>query len=248
MFIQIKPMESDNIYNQLKKLLEESGGKYNILEEQINIDLQVDFFELINNLSKEKGDESEFLHKEERLFSSEASDDEKKKILAEFSNTKDPKSYRIIQRFLDSEPGDLYQWAVLSLQHCRISLETDLLDEQQVFISTGLGGKGDKLRYFIVCKFKDDSVIKNSQKKVLQTEFEISFSEHHSDIERLSYFESYFSILGLIPIDISINEVVKLAIHESNNYGDFIHDKFLVTNVKVLKKEEIARHFKKMGI
>ena len=241
-------MESDNIYNQLKKLLEESGGKYNILEEQINIDLQVEFFELINKLSKEKRDESEILHKKERLFSSEASNEEKKQILAEFSNTENPKTYRIIERFLDSDPGDLYQWAVLSLQHCRISLETHLLDEQQVFISTGLGGKGDKLRHFIVCKFKGDSEIKNSQKKALQAEFEISFSRYQSDIERLSYFDSYFSLLGLIPLDISINDVVKSAILESNGYGDFIYDKFLVTNVKILKIQEIQRHFKKMGL
>ena len=41
-------MEQDNIYNQLKKLLEDSGGKYNILEEQINVELQVEFFELVN--------------------------------------------------------------------------------------------------------------------------------------------------------------------------------------------------------
>ena len=136
----------------------------------------------------------------------------------------------------------------MALQHSRISLETHFLDEQQVFISTGLGGKGEKLRYFIVCKFKETIEIKDMQKKVLQTEFEMSFSSHNSFIEKISYFDDYFSILGLIPIDVSINEVVKTAIKESNNYGDFIHDRFLITNVKILKIREIRGHFKKMGI
>ena len=47
-------MEQDNIYNQLKKILEDSGGKYNILEEQINVELQVEFFEKVNKLMEEK--------------------------------------------------------------------------------------------------------------------------------------------------------------------------------------------------
>ena len=136
----------------------------------------------------------------------------------------------------------------MSLQHSRISLETHFLDEQQVFISTGLGGKGEKLRYFIVCKFKEGKEVEEVQKKVLQTEFEMSFTKHNSYIEKISYFEKYFSILGLIPINISINELIKLAIHESNHYGGFIHDKFLVTNVKILNETEIEKHFKKMGV
>ncbi len=241
-------MEQDNIYNQLKKLLEDSGGKYNILEEQINVELQVEFFELVNELMKEKRLNQEVLADEFKLFDDKVSEEEKKTLLAELSNTEDPKAYRIIEKFIETKQENLYAWAILSLQHSRISLETHFLDEQQVFISTGLGGKGEKLRYFIVCKFKEGTEIQDIQMRVLQTEFEISFNAHSSVIEKLSYLDAYFSILGLIPIDVSINEVVKTAIKESNNYGDFIHDKFLVTNVKVLKTKEIESHFKKMGI
>ncbi len=241
-------MEQDNIYNQLKKLLEDSGGKYNILEEQINVELQVEFFELVNKLMKEKRPNEEVLADKSRLFDDNVNEEGKKTLLAELSNTEDPKAYRIIEKFIETKQKGLYPWAILSLQHSRISLETHFLDEQQVFISTGLGGKGEKLRYFIVCKFKEGVEIKDVQKKVLQTEFEISFNTHNSAIEKISYFETYFSILGLIPIDVSINEVVKTAINESNNFGGFIHGEFLVTNVKILKTTEIESHFKKMGI
>jgi hypothetical protein len=48
----------------------------------------------------------------------------------------------------------LKDWAALSLQESRMTLESSLLDENQVIISTGLGGKAKKLRYFAVIAAK----------------------------------------------------------------------------------------------
>ena len=243
-------MNPDNIYNQLKKLLAKSGGNFNILEEQIDVDLQVEFFEMINKLKKDNDLDLEDLSIiEKKLYDKEISVEEKKKILAKISDLEEePEAYRIIERFVDNKDVDIDQWATLALQHSRINLESHFLDEQQVFISTGLGGKEEKLRYFIVCKIKEGKDISDAQKKIVETEFEEVFKHHNSVIEKISNCDNYFSVLGLIPIDISINEVIKAAIDESNNYGDFIHAKFLVTNVKVLQKNEIEKYFKKLGI
>ncbi|MFC2151660.1 hypothetical protein ACFLSE_03960, partial [Bacteroidota bacterium] len=61
-------MNKDNIYNQLKKVLANTGGKYNILEEQINVELQIEFFELVNKLMKNKRDEKDIIADEKLLF------------------------------------------------------------------------------------------------------------------------------------------------------------------------------------
>lgn len=242
-------MEKDDIYNQLKKLLEKSGGNFNILEEQIDVDLQVEFFEMINTLKKEEGDESDNFEQIEKHLSSDHTEvEEKKRMLAKLSNIEDPEAYRIIERFAEPKNKELDQWTTLALQHCRINLESHFLDEQQVFISTGLGGKGEKLRYFIVCKIKDGKVVTDAQRKMVETEFDAIFNARDSVVEKMSHSENYFSLVGLIPIDISINEVIKEAIDESNNYGDFIHSKFLVTNVKILQKSEIEKYFKNLGL
>jgi len=241
-------MDQDNIYNQLKKMLADAGGKYNILEEQIDLGLQVEFFELVNKLMKEKNNTEDDLPDEEKLYYSDVDSEEKKRILAELSNYKNPESYRIIERFIDSNNETLNSWAILALQHSRISLETHLLDEQQVFISTGLGGREEKLRYFIVCKLQNVMEISVAQKKLVQTEFEVSFKAYDSVVEKISFFDNYFSVLGLIPIDKSINNVIESAIKEANNYGGFINEKFLVTNVKILDSEEIKTYFKKKKI
>ncbi len=240
-------MEQDNIYNELKKMLAHTDGKYNILEEQIDIELQLDFFELVNELMKEGGDKSNVTNMEKNLYEAISTED-KKRILANLSLSENPQAYRIIERFKASEDETLDSWATLALQHSRISLETHLLDEQQVFISTGLGGKHEKLRYFIVCKLISGDCFSEVQMKMVNSEFGHVFTNQKSVVEKISFTDNYFTVLALIPIDIPINQVIESAIKEANNYGGFLHDKFLVTNVKMLTKEEIKGYFKKKKI
>lgn len=241
-------MDEDSIYDQLKELLSNAGGKYNILEEQIDVDLQVEFFELVNKLLKRKRKPENVIADAEKLFENDIDPDKKKKILAELSNMETAEAYRIIEKFIKIKSEELHHWAVLALQHSRISLETHLLDEQQVFISTGLGGSSSKLRYFIVGKLRTDEVFTDTQKKVVKNEFETIFNSFNSIIEELTFTESYFTILGLIPIETSIGEVIKKSIDESNQYGNFIHSDYLVTNVRVLEMNEIIGYFNKKGI
>ena len=47
-------MEYDSIYENLKNFLAKTGGKFSILEDQINVDLQVEFFELANKIFKSR--------------------------------------------------------------------------------------------------------------------------------------------------------------------------------------------------
>ena len=241
-------MDHDNISNKLENLLANAGGKYNILEEQIDINLQIEFFKLLGKLTKENEKLTDIHLETEQLFNQETTIEEQKIILTKLSYTEKPEAFRAIERFINSGNKKLKSWSILALQHCTINLENHFLDEQKIFISTGLGGKGDKLRYFIVCKLKSNSNITNTQKKLIQTEFEISFKNKNSEIEKIHYFDKYFSVSGLIPIDISVNEIIKKAINELNNYGGFIYDKYLVTNIKTLNVVEIKKYFKNKGI
>lgn len=234
-------MEQDDISYKLKKLLANTDGKYKILEEQIDINLQIEFFELINELSKANKGLTDIQFEIEQLFNLETTIEEQKYILIKLSDNETPEAYRAIERYIKSGNKILKSWSVLALQHCRINLESHFLDEQKTLISTGLGGKDDKLRYFIACKL--NSNITNTQKKLVQTEFEILFKKNNSEIEKIQYFDKYFSVFGLIPIYISVNEIIEASISELNNYGGFIYDKFLVTNIKKLNVPEIENYF-----
>ena len=123
-----------------------------------------------------------------------------------------------------------------------------MLDEQQVFISTGLGGQGESLRYFMAGKLKSDNEFSESQKKIIKNEFEYSFKLFNSVIEKINFINEYFTIIGLIPISASISDVIEKAISEVNNYGDFLYKEYLVTNVKLLNVNDIIHYFKKKGV
>lgn len=241
-------MEKDNIYDKLKELLAKAGGNYKILEEKIDVELQVEFFELANKYLNNKRNSDDILSDEDKLYNPDISIDEKKIILVELSNDENVEAYRIIERFIKAEIKDLKPWGILALQHSRISLETHLLDEQQVFISTGLGGKGEKLRYFISGKLKVGDSFSKTQIQIVRSEFDYTFKEFNSEIENIDFINEYFTLIALIPIDVSISDVVLKAIDESNNYGNFLHHNYLVTNVKVLNINDIIRYFKKKGV
>jgi hypothetical protein len=241
-------MDQDNISEKLKHLLADKEGKYKILEEQIDIDLQVDFFELIDKLSKKNEVEKDVNTELKELFEQNTTIQEQKIILAKLSNSETTEAYRAIEQFINSGNHKLKDWGILALQHCRLNLESHLLDEQKIFISTGLGGEDDKLRYFIVCKLKSNIAITNTIKKLIKTEFEFTFKESTAVIEKIQYYNTYFSILGLIPINMPVNEIIIRAINELNNYGGFIYDNYLVTNVKILNKLEIENYFKNKAV
>lgn len=238
-------MGKDSIYERLNEMLKNSKGSFSILEEQIDVDLQVEFFEMVNDVSKNIRKAETILSEESILYDQEIPYSEKKHYLVELSNLEEPEAYRIIERFLAKADEELKPWTVLSFQHSRISLETSLLDEEQVFISTGLGGSGERLRYFIAGKLKDSETYTKSQKKIIETEFKHYFKTKDSEIEQISYLNKYFTIKCLIPLKIAISEVVSPVIEEINQYGDFIHQDYLITNIKVLTEKEIEKYFKK---
>src|SRR6056297_610625 len=74
-------MTDDNIYQKLKDILIEMGGDFSILEEQVDVNLQVEFFELVNQLSENKRENKLIIEEKDKLFDTETGIEEKKKWL-----------------------------------------------------------------------------------------------------------------------------------------------------------------------
>lgn len=238
-------MEGKNIYNQLKELLEKAGGKYTILEEQVDVDLQMKFFEFSNKLRKEKRKNEEILLDIPLLYDTNTDLEVKKKILAELSESDSVEGFRELEKYLKLVDAELKAWAILSFQHCRIGLESKLLDENKVFISTGLGGKEDKLRYFIAFKNKSETDYTEMQKKIIENEFSYIYKKNNCIIEKTEYVNQYLTILIIMPVDCVLNDIIVSSINEVNLYGDFLLSDFLITNVKTLEKKDIEYYFNK---
>ncbi len=238
-------MSDNNIYDKLKELLDKAGGKYTILEEQVDVDLQMKFFEFSTKLTKNKRTRKEIIDDVKLLYDTTAELEDKKRILTELSESECVEGFRELEKFLKVVDKDLKSWAILAYQHCRIGLESKLLDENKVFISTGLGGKEDKLRYFTAFKTRLNTEFTETQRKIIDNEFSFVYKKNNCAIEEMKYVDQYLTILAIMPVDCVINDVIVSAINEVNLYGDFLHVDYLITNVKILEKSDIEYYFKK---
>ncbi len=230
--------EHENLYEKIRELLGETPGKLQVLEQQIDMDLQMEYYDCSKMIREEK-DEAWALEHVQYLEEPGYSLDVKKEILSRLASIPRVECYRAIESFLGSASEPLRTWAILSLNESRMILESMILDENQVFISTGLGGKDEKLRYFVVLMTRSRVDFSETQQMVIRNEFEDVLQRSDAEIEDLKFSGSLATLLMLLPMKRSLKSVFSEAIDECNRYGDFLNDDFIVTNVRELSFAEI---------
>jgi hypothetical protein len=165
--------------------------------------------------------------------------DVKKEILARMASIESVECFRAIEAYMEHAMEPLLSWAILALNESRMLLESKIMDENQVFISTGLGGKDEKLRYFVVLMSRTKVDLTSTQKMVIKNEFEFILKKLDAVMEEANFSGFLATILLLLPMNQSLKSVFKEAIDECNRYGNFLNDDFIVTNVRVLSFGEI---------
>jgi hypothetical protein len=229
----------EKIYKDIHKIFNELPGDFNILEEQIDLEVQMKYFEQSKKLRNNQ-EGKDYLAEAGQLFTPEVSPETKKELLIGLAGTDDVKAYRQIERFLrDAEP-DLRSWAVLAFQENRMLIQTSLLDEQQFFISTGLGGKNKKLRYYVVFINRErHQLLTPVQQKLVRNELILELRNHDGEFESIDFSEGFSTSLILLPLTVDIQQVFRKVLNECNQYGDFLEEDMIITNVKVLTRNEI---------
>ncbi len=235
-------MDEDIFYDNIQQALESLPDNFNILEERIDIEVQKKYFEFANEVRK-RNISDEYFESREELFSDEISAERKKEILSAISAVDDVKAYRTIEKYVENESSitELKQWAILAMQESRMLLQSSLLDEQQIFISTGLGGKGQKLRYFVVFINKEiDKILNKTQRKLVKNELIFALNKNDGVFETIDFLEGFSTALVILPIKTDLKSILKSVIEECNQYGNFLKEDMVVTNVKVLSRLEIV--------
>ncbi len=125
-------------------------------------------------------------------------------------------------------------------------LESALLEEEAGFISTGLGGKGNKLRYYFIVSTRGDLTFSETQMEILKREFGAITKKYSSEIEEIDIEANYAMIRVLIPIDVAIGEVIEGGINECNKIEEFLLFHYYVTNVEKPTSEEILKYFEEI--
>ena len=236
-------MDEDIFYNNMQQALENLPDNFNILEEQIDIEVQKQYFEFAHEVRKRDISDECFECREE-LFLNEISTKRKKEILSAISTVDDVKAFRTIEKYVENANTvlELKHWAILALQESRMLIQSSLLDDQQVFISTGLGGKGQKLRYFVVfINANINKILNKTQRKLVKNELIFVLDRNEGDFEVIDFLEGFSTAQVILPLKADIKSILKSVIEECNQYGNFLKEDMIVTNVKVLSRDEIIR-------
>jgi hypothetical protein len=232
--------EHENLFEKIQEILGGTPGNLKILEHQIDMDLQVEYYECSRKMNQEFDESWGFDHMQ-YLEEPGYSLDVKKEILARLATIEDASCFRAIQSCANSANELLKDWAILALNESRMHLESNIMEENQVYISTGLGGREHKLRYFVALISQNHAEINRTQQMVIKNEFDDVLSRYDAELEEIRFSGYLATILLLLPMNYSLKQVFSEAINECNQYGQFLNEDFIVTNVKTLSFQEITR-------
>lgn len=234
--------EHNDILANLRKTLAEEGiDSFHILEELVPIEEQMDFFRFFEKVRREN---APFDRDEEIsiLFSPDETIERKKLSLCRLASIADVGAYRSIETYHSSPLEDeLKNWSAMALVSSRIVLSSDLSGHQQIYISSGLGGHANKLRFFALFTTVDRAPFSQLQKEIVEREFKFQLQLAGIEIEKFEIHDNYFTILMLFPFDLDVKSSLNAAIDECNQYGNFLDERYLFTNLKILSEEEIKR-------
>lgn len=229
---------NDNIYDKLQEYLGLEYAGINVIEEKIDSDTQLEFFESSRNYCPVRS-EQEIIDSKHRLLDKDLPIEKKKNMLLELASLNNIEAFRAIEHYLHQPHIKLHDWACMALHESKLQLESSLLDQNKILISTGLGGEGFRLRYFVVFFTPKGNAIDNQQAKLIRKELSYFMSKNNSELEDLEFEGCFASALCLIPLNIPPQPIFHKVISECNLLGNFLFNDFIITNMRAMSSEDI---------
>lgn len=232
-------MDEENIYKRIQDAISSLPENFSVLEEQVDVELQLEYFNYGRDIKSGFTTEMIMQHQDD-LFDPDIPLEEKKNLLVLLASQEKVEAFRTIEKYAQNPDAELHKWSILALQESRMVIQSSLLDEQQVYISTGLGGKGQKLRYFVVFIGSENVVEYQAvQRRLIQTELEFAVQKNDGNLEEINFKDNLAIAVMLLPVKTDIQSVFSSVINECNQYGDFVRHDIIITNVKRMSVAEI---------
>ena len=231
-------MEGENVYRKIQDFFGGLNNNFSLMEDPVDVTTQMHYFEA-SGVLRGAIDEKYMLARKEELFDPQVPVGDKQLLLVQMASVPHPEIYRALETYAKNPDKGLKDWSKLALQENRLLLESHLLDSRQIFISTGLGGKGHKLRYFVVLINKNGDNLKPFEQKVVQDEMSYALQRYDSELEKLNFMRQFTTMRVVVPISSDLTKLFREGIEECNQFGDFLSSDFIVTNMKELSEQEI---------
>jgi hypothetical protein len=239
--------ENGDVFERFRESFNKIDGHFHVLEQRVPVELQMEYFKYSERMRRDNivMTEEDFNIYKQNLSDSNATAEVKKYALLALAVSHEVRAYRVLEEYVQHPEPDVTNWAYMALMESRISLESELSEKKQIYISTGLGGKGEKLRFYALFLASEHKPFEGYQRQVIEREFAYFLTKEDCEIERLTICDLYVELLFLIPVRADIKTTLDNVITECNQYGNFLSGILTVTNVKELSAEEIAETLEK---
>ncbi len=222
---------------EIQRILESVPDKFDVMNEGIDIQTQEEYIALSHSFGEGELTEQETI-KLGSLLCMTIPAEGKKRALSMLAHIGTVTAFRQIEQYNKSPDRELQKWTYLALNECRMLMENSLGSENGLIIS-GMGGLGDRLRYYFLLLPLMGKSFSGLHQDIIRDEFTIVCHDFNSILETLHYSDKYVGVTILMPLDVAIGTIIDTGIKKCNELGTFVLVNYYVTNMDVPDESEI---------
>lgn len=237
-------MDRFDIYKSYVNLFENvMDDSFHVVENRVPIKHQLEYFKASGEMKDDmiEVDDADIDLYEAKLNSPETPIEEKKHILLVLGVSKNIRGYRLLENYQKHPDEELKHWSFMAMMESRVALESEFTGEKQIYVSTGMGGKGNKLRFYGLFMSEDYTPLLDYQQDIIIKEFNYMLPKYNCEVESINIKGNYFDMVFLMPMRTNIRETLNRVVEECNQYGNFLSDLFIVTNLKEINPSEAVK-------
>lgn len=227
--------------DKTKEFLLHHPEELDILEEGIDFQTQTDYLEYSHSFGRGELTEEETINLGQMLYTVQLPVEGKKKALTLLAHLGNITALRQLEKYYNNPDKELKQWAALAIQECKMFLENTLTDEMTGFISSGLGGHKNRLRFYFLVLPLEGQLFTKRQKEVIKDEFTLVANTLRSEVESFDFSDAYVGFTALLPMDIAIATFMESGIKNCNDLGEFVFEFYFAANTEIPNEAEIEK-------
>lgn len=233
-------------HEDIRKFLNELPDTFDIMEEEIDLQTQKEYLDYSHSFDRGELTEKETVNMGNILFDTKTELEDRKKVLTLLAHLGTITAFRQIEKYYKQPDKELKQWTALALQECKMFLESTLTDQSIGFISSGLGGLNDKLRYFFLVLSISNKPFTTTQTDIIKGEFNLAAKNLNCVVEAIDPSDLFVGLTVLVPMDVAVGTFIETGIKKCNELGNFVFEHYYVTNQEIPNKSEIPDIIKKV--
>ena len=213
-----------------------------IIEHISDPQVAVDYFMYCAYKRDEDLDPDIVLEQAPQLFSDQLTLEQKKELIANLAIIDKIEAHNFLKQYIENPDPQLTDWASVALQENTARLQSALLNEPQLIITSTLGGKNNKLRYFAIVYTKNFTPLQDWQTQLIEKELNFAFDKTGVELEQIQFGQFFANLVLLVPLDVELYQILTNTITKINELGDFLEQNPIINTDKIFSIDETKNY------